>query len=349
MTPEVLHTYTSPSVARWPGLLPAVRSDYLPLDRPADVARVLDALAPALLVVGRGDLWPELLWQAARRYIPVAVVGATMRRGSFRYAAPARSLYAKILSSVSWVGAVTAEDAERWRRAGAPVQALEVSGDPRHDEVLERLTDLHAIAPLEPWAAEALVLVAGSVEQADEAPLFRAAATVLGAVPEARLLVVPHDADDAATHRLHARAEQAGLESGVWAGTEEPPRVRCLIAPVTGVLYHLYALGAIAYVGGGFTPGKLHSVIEPAAYALPILTGPHLAGAADAESLAAAGALVPAHGRDAAESIAAAWHEMLRDGGERRTGAGLAARRALGEGAAAHSAAKVGELLAART
>jgi len=347
MTPEVLHTYTSPSVARWPGLLPAVRSDYLPLDRPADVARVLDALAPALLVVGRGDLWPELLWQAARRYIPVAVVGATMRRGSFRYAAPARSLYARILSSVSWVGAVTAEDAERWRRAGAPMQALEVSGDPRHDEVLERLTDLHAIAPLEPWAAEALVLVAGSVEQADEAPLFRAAATVLGAVPETRLIVVPHEPDDITAHRLRARAERAGLEAGVWTAGGGIPAGRCLVAPGTGMLYHLYALGAIAYVGGGFAPGKLHSVIEPAAYALPILTGRHLSGAADAVALAKAGALVPARRRDAAASIASGWLRWLRDA-RSRTADGLAARRSLHAGAAARSAEQIRALLAAR-
>jgi len=345
--PEVVHTFTSPSVRRRTDLLASVRSDYLPSDTPADVARTLDALAPALLVVGRGDIWPELLTQAANRGIPVAVVGAAMRPRSLRHTRPVRSLYARVLDSVSWVGAVTPEDAERWRRAGARAEVVEVTGDPRHDEVLERLTDLQAIDPLLPWASGSAVLVAGSVEPADEAPLLAAARSVLGSAPEARILVVPHDGGEAATRRLRARTEQAGLEAEIWTAGGEPPTTRCVIVGGTGLLFHLYALGTLAYVGGGFSRGKLHAALEPAAYAVPILTGPRVAGAADAERLAELGALVPAQRRDAAASIGTAWMRWLRETPSRTT-AGLAARRGLHEGAAARSAEALRALIAAR-
>jgi len=343
---EIVHTFTSPSVTRWPGLLPAARSDYLPLDTPADVGAALDGLAPDCLVLGRGDIWPELLVQAARRQIPVAVVGATTRARRLRRARPVRSLYARALASVSWIGAVTPQDAERWRRTGARPEIVEITGDPRHDAVLEQLTDLRAIHSLLPWGAGADVLVAGSVEPADEAPLLAAATSVLRTVPDARMLVVPHDADAAAEHRLMARAARAGLEAAAWSAGEAPPTARCVVVRGTGLLYHLYALGTLAYVGGGFSRGKLHAVIEPAAYGQPIITGPHVTGTADAEALAAGGALVPARRHGAAASIATAWLRWLREIPS-RTAAGLAARRSLHEGAATRSAEALGALLAA--
>jgi 3-deoxy-D-manno-octulosonic-acid transferase len=40
-----------------------------------------------------------------------------------------------------------------------------------------------------------------------------------------------------------------------------------------GLLQQLYRLGDIALIGGGFT-GKLHNILEPAIYGLPVVFGP---------------------------------------------------------------------------
>jgi 3-deoxy-D-manno-octulosonic-acid transferase len=42
----------------------------------------------------------------------------------------------------------------------------------------------------------------------------------------------------------------------------------------TGVLGDLYAIANIAFVGGAFHKAGLHSVIEPAAFGVPVLFGP---------------------------------------------------------------------------
>ena len=41
-----------------------------------------------------------------------------------------------------------------------------------------------------------------------------------------------------------------------------------------GVLGAIYALADVAFVGGGFHAAGLHSVIEPAAFGVPVLFGP---------------------------------------------------------------------------
>jgi hypothetical protein len=78
-----------------------------------------------------------------------------------------------------------------------------------------------------------------------------------------------------------------------------------------GILPDLYLLADLAYVGGGFGRRGVHSVIEPAAFAVPVLTATADGGA----------------------GLARQWLAWLNDTGAARA-AGLAARRGLHSGAA---------------
>ncbi len=343
--PCVVHSYSSPSMARWPDVLGAARSDYAPADTGEHTGAVLDAVRPALLVFSRGDVWPELVLQAAARSIPVAVIGGTVRPRSLRLSAPVRSLYAPALNAVSWLGAASEGDAERWQFAGVPGGVIEVSGDPRHDHVLERLTDLRVIAPLRSWADQGRVLVAGSVEPEDEEPVLRAAATVLRARPDARLLLVPHDPTPRTLDRVCRRAARAGIASEIWSPEHSTSAAApCIIVGGRGALYHLFALAAISYVGGGFRRGRVHAAVEPAAYALPVLAGSYAGTGGDGERMAAVGALVTADRSAPAPCLAEVWLAWLNEE-DRRVGVGLAARRSLSEGASSRTAARLRALL----
>jgi 3-deoxy-D-manno-octulosonic-acid transferase len=55
-----------------------------------------------------------------------------------------------------------------------------------------------------------------------------------------------------------------------------------VIVDRVGVLGDLYALASAAYVGGGFHAAGLHSVLEPAAFGVPVLFGPRFANSRDA-------------------------------------------------------------------
>src|SRR5918992_430641 len=57
----------------------------------------------------------------------------------------------------------------------------------------------------------------------------------------------------------------------------------------TGVLGDLYALANAAFVGGGFHAAGLHSVLEPAAFGVPVLFGPRYKMSRDARLLVTAG------------------------------------------------------------
>ena len=95
--------------------------------------------------------------------------------------------------------------------------------------------------------------------------------------------------------------------------------VRAVIVDRTGILSALYRVGAIAYVGGGFGDG-VHSVLEPAAYGVPVVCGAAIGRSRDASEMAALGGLtVAATPGDVAPTLAALLDD--RDGMEELGGA----------------------------
>lgn len=337
--PCCILTYSSPSLEHWPALGGVTRADYVPLDEPAFVEPVLAALRPSLLVFSRADLWPGLVAAATARRVPLAIIGASVRPSSRRLSWPVRPLLRQVYTSLQFVGAVSAADAGRLARLGAAEAAIEVTGDPRHDYVLDRPVNLGAIRPLSEWAGNDPVLVAGSTHPSDDAVLFPAFARVLRRHHGARLLLVPHEPRRAAV-------EAAGVRAVVCTDGLAPDReARCVIIDWLGVLADLYALAALCYVGGGFDGAGVHAVIEPARFGVPVLFGPRWARSADASRLLEARAAVALPARQPQLALERQWRGWL-DEPAARMAAGQRARQTLSPGAATVTARALCRLMA---
>jgi 3-deoxy-D-manno-octulosonic-acid transferase len=286
-----------------------------------------------VLLFGRGDLWPELTCAARARGIPLAVAGASVRPGSARLRAPARVALRDVHRAVSWLGAVTPADADRWARLGVPADRIVVTGDPRHDRILERIADPRPAATVRAWAAGRPVLVAGSVEPEDDAPLAQALAQLATAGVGLRSVLVPHEAAAPRIRRMIRALEKRGVAAGIWGGLADAlPEAPVVIAAAHGLLADLYLGADIAYVGGGFRRARLHAVAEPAAVGLPVIVGPRWSGASDAERMVAAGGVLSIVD-DGAEALVEVVRRLAADPGE-RVSRGLAARSVLAGGAA---------------
>jgi 3-deoxy-D-manno-octulosonic-acid transferase len=314
----------------------------LPVDERGSIYQVLDAVRPDLLLFGRGDLWPTLVLAAAERSLPVAVVGAVVRAGSRRLARVARAALGPMHRCVTWVGAASPDDADRWASLGVPPNRIAVTGDPRHDRVLQREPALGPAARLRAWATDAPVLVAGSVEPSDDVALTDALVRLTAESSAVRVVLVPHDPTPDRLAAVERRLTTRGLTLARWTGVNPPPETHATILLVTerGLLADLYLGADVAYVGGGFRRGRLHAIAEPAAFGIPVMIGPMWRGTADAEPMIAAGGAVVVDDPGALEAAAI---RLLRDPAERQR-RGLAARGVLRAGAAQSCAAGVLEL-----
>src|SRR5207245_5077206 len=175
---QLAYTVCSPSAERLARTLPAAVADSLPLDRPLDVAAVLDALKPTALVFSKLDVWPELTLAAARRGVKLGLISATVAPTSSRLRWPTRGWAEPAYRALDRVGTISEEDGRRLEQLGARRSALQVTGDTRYDSVAERAERFDrtrdpfarlAIAP-----AGTFTIVAGSTWPADEAVMLPA-------------------------------------------------------------------------------------------------------------------------------------------------------------------------------
>jgi 3-deoxy-D-manno-octulosonic-acid transferase len=256
----------------------------------------LDRFRPDVLVTARYEAWPDLWSSLANLRIPLVIVSAQARtslRVARRFARLAGAdLPNLVFSTISPGAAATL-------RGLFPAAAVEVTGDPRWDRVLDRSraaeeSSATLLPDLAGWQREWGIL--GSVWPED---LARFSKTLQELAHRFALCVVPHKVDRHSLAAVKAVLERRGLRSvGLSTPSPLPPGSYVLVDQL-GLLMNLYAHAQWAYIGGGFGRG-VHSLLEPAAYGLPVACGPQgLAGSEDLGELRASGQLtvVTNHGQ----------------------------------------------------
>ena len=332
---QLAFTFFSPSAERLAKNLPVDVADYLPLDRPGEVAAALDALQPTALVFSKLDVWPELTLAAARRGVKLGLISATVSPESSRLRWPARQWAEPAYRALDSVGTISEEDGRRLELLGARAEAIAVTGDTRYDSVAERAARLdrtrEPLARLVTTSEDTFTIVAGSTWPADEAVLLPAFADLLVQLPTARLLLAPHEPNPDHLAGIAERLRQLKLPRPVRLSQLEHAKPGpVIVVDRVGILADLYALGDTAFVGGGFHRAGLHSVLEPAVFGVPIVFGPHWQTSRDAELLLEKGGAIalPADARHPLHSQWLVWHH---DPAARRK-AGKAAKQVVADG-----------------
>ncbi|MFM9058445.1 MAG: 3-deoxy-D-manno-octulosonic acid transferase [Planctomycetaceae bacterium] len=247
-----------------------------PLDFTWAIDRVLDRVAPDLLVLGELELWPNLLARAARRGIPIVVANARMSERSAAGYARIGPLVRRMLAHVDLVIARSQSDADRFAALGA--RDVVVTGSMKFDGVkgdrlaadVDRLRTLAGIAP------DDIVFLAGSTQEPEERLAAEAFLALREAHPRLRLVIVPRHVERSAD--IAAALDSLGLH---WQrrsrldpdGADSAGRV--LLVDATGELAWWWGTARIAFVGGsldGVRGGQ--NMLEPAAYGAAVSFGP---------------------------------------------------------------------------
>ena len=291
---QLAYTYFSPSAERFASALDVDFHDVLPFDGTSDARSALTSVPRAAHVT---VLDRELGLVAVR--LPKRGVAASLLRDAY--------------ARLDRVGAISADDAERLVTLGVPADRISVTGDTRFDQVWARALRTTSDSPLlAPLRSERPTLVAGSTWPADERQLLDAWSRLHARRRDVRLIIAPHEPTPAHLTAIERWCAGAGLRCArIDAAASVDPDV--ILVDRVGVLGDLYALADVAFVGGGFHAAGLHSVLEPAAFGVPVLFGPRHANSREAglliaysaaESIASARSLESALGRWLGDEIA---------------------------------------------
>ncbi len=292
----ILFTYFSPSAHTLVSSSDLVDiPSYLPLDRTRNARKIFSLFQPDILLFCRYDVWPNLVWEAARRRCPAILVNATLNRLSSRMRPLVRGFFGRVCREMELICVASVDDRENFLSIGVPAWKIEVTGDTKYDETYRRVMEITREAlPLQSALRGKRVILGGSTWPPEEKLLLSTFGSIRDEYGDAYLVLVPHEPTRGRVRELVDKVTEQGfrpeiftnLRDGGWKGEGN-----VLIIDQVGFLARLYGLADIAVVGGGFLRG-VHNVLEPATLGIPILVGPNYRKSPEAVALIREGGAV---------------------------------------------------------
>ncbi|KQQ54823.1 3-deoxy-D-manno-octulosonic acid transferase [Pseudomonas sp. Leaf127] len=302
---------------------PRIQHCYLPYDLPWAARRFLDHVQPRLGIIMETELWPNHLHQCARRGIPVVLANARLSERSARGYGRFTGLTRPMLAAMNGFAVQTETEAERFRVLGARPECVTVTGSIKFDLTIDPQLLVQAASVRAQWQAVGRpVWIAASTHAGEDEPILAAHRQVLASHPEALLILVPRHPERFAS--VHELCVQQGFDTVRRStGAAVMPATSVLLGDTMGELLFLYALADCAFVGGSLVANGGHNLLEPAALARPVLSGPHLFNFLEiAAMLRSAGALLEVND---AQALATAVQRLFDEPEQARAmaGAGL--------------------------
>jgi 3-deoxy-D-manno-octulosonic-acid transferase len=248
---------------------------YLPFDLPWAVDGFLERVRPRLLIMVETEIWPNLLARCAAHGIPTLLANGRLSARSARRYARLDGFTRETFAAIGAVAAQTEADAQRFVALGTPADRVRVTGSMKFDMAIRGSVKEQAEVLRRDWGTDRPVWVAASTHEGEEEAVLEAHRHVLTAVPEALLVLVPRHPER--FERAAQLVRRAGLtmarrteRSAVTAGTA------VFLGDTMGELPVFLGAADAAFVGGSLVDIGGHNVLEPAAFGVPVVFGPHM-------------------------------------------------------------------------
>ena len=333
-------TLTGQAVARAVFRDSAAGIFYFPFDWAWTVRRALCRVNPSVVLIMETELWPRFLHECRSRRVPVALINGRISERSFRGYKRLGRLLRPVVNDLALAVMQTDRDAERIAALGLEPQRIKVSGNIKFDAKIETKQQslTNELRGRFGFDDERPLIVAASTHAPEEGIVlqaFKQLRAELGNIcphPLPRLLIAPRHPERFA--EVASLLESSGFAWVRRSGLPSASDAACdaVLLDTIGELQAVFPVASLVFIGGSIAPTGGHNVLEPAAAAKCIITGPHTSNFASiVNSLLEQNALVQLRAvteAEAAMELARVFKELLVDSDQRRL-LGERARRVL--------------------
>ncbi|MCI0539693.1 MAG: hypothetical protein L0Z50_31175, partial [Verrucomicrobiales bacterium] len=277
----VVSTTTSTGMGELQSKLPRhIGKIYYPTDFPGAVSRAMRTIRPRAILLVEAEIWPNFLWRARDKGIPVFLVNARMSAKSFQGYQKFGWLFRPIFQSFAGIGVQNPADVARMRALGCRPENVHAVGNLKFDaaRVEERpVTDISTLLRQIGVAPGAPILVGGSTHAGEERILADIARQLRGQFPDLFLILVPRhfERGKEVGQQLREGGTKFIYRTEIGPDTRfKPGELECLLVNTTGELRYFYEPASVIFIGKSLTAAGGQNPIEPAALGKAILFGP---------------------------------------------------------------------------
>jgi 3-deoxy-D-manno-octulosonic-acid transferase len=260
----VLSTMTSTGFKAAQGISPKLENFYCPMDFPLPMHRAFKRLAPEMLILVETELWPNMLYLAKKKDIPVIMVNGRISDRSLPSYRRLLFFWKPLWKNVLAVNAQSAVDAERFKilkfKQVENTQNLKFCLKlPQYDSSKLR-TEMG-------YSQNDFILVWGSSRPGEEKLFKQVFLELKDSIPDLKAVLVPRHLSRLSEIKQIFNDIEFSIFSDINGSN------RLLIVDEMNILTMFYAISDISVVGGSFFNFGGHNPLEPAFYGVPIIMG----------------------------------------------------------------------------
>lgn len=248
-----------------------IKHSYIPYDIPCLLKRFIKRTHPKLCIIMETEIWPNLLAQCEKHHIPSILINARLSQKSAAGYAKISFIMRHMLKQISHISAQSNDDAMRFIALGMPKDKISVDGNikydfPIADDLIENAQNLRQ------RFAKQHIWIAASTHQGEDEIILETHRKLLQTTPDALLILVPRHPE-----RFNQVAELIKARKFNYSRRsldQHHHNDDVYLGDTMGEMMLLYAASDIAFVGGSFVNNGGHNMLEPAALAKAVLSGP---------------------------------------------------------------------------
>jgi len=260
-----------------------VKLIYMPWDHPLIIRKVLDRINPAAIIIMESEIWPALIYEAQQRKTQIAIVNAKLSDRSFKAYSTLYGIFRPIFARYSLVITQSPADSRRYLRMGVAKSKIFMTGNMKFSVLPElnrhRYQDLREDLG---YTTNDIVITCGSTHEEEEALLIAIFQELKTSFPNIRLILAPRHPErfSIVEDLINCAALLEPIRFSKVKNSKTKINIekanQVLLIDTIGDLLAMYAISDIALVGGTINE-KVggHNVLEPAAFAVPVVIGPH--------------------------------------------------------------------------
>jgi len=239
----------------------------LPLDLSYVIGHFIATSQFSALVIIETEIWPNLIWQADKRDIPVVIVNGRISDRTIAIYRRFSSFIGHVLNHVAHVAAQSDEHRNRF---------ISIGMDPRKVTATGNIKYCKAMKDNGPGTApKGNVITFGSIKEKELDIILPAITSLKHHSPDTLIYIAPRELHltssiDQALSKTFRVVRFSACRECIDEGTD------IVLVDTIGDLVSIYGRSTVAFVGGSLAPYGGQNILEPLFFGTPVIFGPHM-------------------------------------------------------------------------
>lgn len=242
----------------------------LPIELPAFTVPFIEKIRPQVMMISETEIWPLLLDTLARKGVPYGIINGRINEKSVRLMRIGWPLFSSAISRMSFAFPQEKQYQRRFRILGVPPERQQQLGCFKYD-ISEALPDTGKVRQKYGIPPHRKVICFGSTHEGEEEQILEALEPLWGEM-DVTVIIAPRHIKRTAEVENLIKLRNLDYEK---ASESTATARKVILVDTMGELRNFYALSELTFVGGSLIKRGGHNLMEPAAFAKPVLTGPN--------------------------------------------------------------------------